>query len=195
MFQGDLFEVTFPSLFVFPDAKDLSAVFRITKSPYGPTDTYFFPADIVMYRMIQQVHFVLPRTYNIFGCTVALPCTVNIVSSGFRHIAYANPATFNIQMRVIRQQLTYRRLTYRNILPPPVANFNSLLTTISSQFSRDVYVTYDFSFTPSYFYPADSRLLIDLEFVKFRHIDKSNPRAVCQTNFNSIIKFCKIKEA
>lgn len=52
MFQGDLFEVTFPSLFVFPDVKDLSAVFRITKSPYGPTDTYFFPADIVMYRMI-----------------------------------------------------------------------------------------------------------------------------------------------
>lgn len=195
MFQGDVFEVTFPSLFVFPDYKDLSAVFRITKSPYGPTDTYFFPADIVMYKMIQQVHFVLPRTYNIFGCTILLPCNVNIVSSGFRHIAYASPTQFDINMRVIRQQLTYRLLTYKNINPPPVATFNSLLATISSQFSRDVYVTYDFSFTPSYFYPANSRILIDLEFVKFRHIDKSNPKAVCSTNFNSIIKFCKINEA
>ena len=195
MYQGDAFEITFPDMFVFPDPKDISAVFRISKSPYTPADEYFFPARVVMYKIIQEVHFFLPKTYNIYGCTNANPCRVNIVTSGFRHASYAAPAPFDITVRVINKLESYQKFTYKDIPAPPVSSFNSLLATISSQFSEDVYVDYDYAFTPSYDYPADSKITIDLDYTKYRHIDKSFPLATCETNFDKWIKYCNIKEA
>lgn len=195
IYQGDAFEITFPDMFVFPEPEDVSAVFRISKWPHTPADEYFFPAEVVMYKIIQQVHFFLPKTYNIYGCTNARPCSVNIVTSGFRHASFANPTPFDITVRVINKLESYQKFTYKNIPSPPVSSFNSLLATISSQFSENVYVDYGFSFTPSYTYPADSKIMIDMDYTKYRHIDKSYPKATCTTNFDDILKYCYIKEA
>lgn len=53
IYQGDAFEITFPDMFVFPNASDISAVFRISKYPYNSDDEYFFPAEVVLYNITQ----------------------------------------------------------------------------------------------------------------------------------------------
>jgi hypothetical protein len=107
IYQGDAFEFKFPDMFVFPDAADVSAVFRVSIPPHTPADEYFFPANVVMYSITNEVHFFLPPTYNIYGCTTANPCKVNIVTSGFRHASYASPVPFDISVRVVRLLRSY----------------------------------------------------------------------------------------
>lgn len=74
-------------------------------------------------------------------------------------------------------------------------SFNSILATISSQFSENIYVRYDFYFSPSYDYPAGTKIEVVMDWTKYRQIDKSNPPAECHTNFQNITGQCIISEA
>lgn len=195
IYQFDTFEVTFPSMFEFPAPEAISAVFKIQTSPYGPANEYFFDANTILYPSISEVHFMLPKGSNIYGCTNAKPCKVYIIASGFRHASYADSNPFQLDMRVVSKLKTVQKLTYNNIASPGVAAFNSLFLTTSSQFSEDVYVDYKFAFTPSYHYPTDTKIAITLENNKFRHINKSYPPAKCVTNFDEYLKSCTILEA
>lgn len=59
--------------------------------------------------------------------------------------------------------------------------------TVSSKFAGDVYVNYEFSFTPSYRVPAGSKISISLPNrgdLNYLHIGNSNPPAECITNIN-----------
>ena len=198
IYQNDLFEIYFPAAFEFPpNQSDVSAVFQIVVPQAGATPAleYFFDVNTHIYHDINLAHFTIPKGKNIYGCTNARPCQVSMITNGFRHISYADPTPFDIGLRIISQQVEYRIRTWINIPAPIVAPFNSQILTVSSLFSEDVYVTYTFFFTPSYHYPTDTIIRLTMEYSKYRHIDKSFPKAQCTTNFPDITKSCIISEA
>jgi hypothetical protein len=194
LYQYDHIEVTFPNMIILPEVSEISAVFRVTPvniliPPYNVA------AEVIVYKNINRVNFMIPRTLSIFGCTVPQPCNVEIATAGFRHAPYVVPTTLNFFLRITNKQQVIARSLYNQVPPPVVAPFNSILVTMNSQFSEDIYVTYDFSFTPSYFYPSGSTIVIALSPVYFSHIDKSNPPAQCETNFAAITSNCVIGSA
>jgi hypothetical protein len=194
LYQYDHIEVTFPNMIILPEVTEISAVFKVTPvniliPPYNVA------ADIVVYKNINRVNFIIPRTLAIYGCTLAQACNVQIATAGFRHAPYVVPGTLTFFVRITNKQQVIARSSYNQVPPPIVAPFNSILVTMNSQFSEDIYVKYDFSFTPSYFYPAGSTIVITLSPVYFSHIDKSNPPAECETNFASITSNCVIGTA
>lgn len=193
LFQYDVIEVTFPSMMILPSAEDVSAVFYVVNG----ANTYYVSCDIVIYPLLNRVNFIIPRSYSIYGCTTTVICTVSIKTAGFRHVPYelAAPGYLTFTVRVINKKQAVQLVQYNQVAAPPRSKFNSLLVTMSSQFSRDIYVTYQFNFSPSYLYPSGSKVLITLETVKYRHIDKSNPPAACTTNFQNVTLSCVISEA
>ena len=100
LYQYDTFEVTMPTMMILPKAEDISAVFRVT-----PTNAAILPynvaATVVVYPIINRVNFIIQRSASIYGCTVALPCNIDILTAGFRHIPYATSANLEMTIRVI----------------------------------------------------------------------------------------------
>lgn len=194
LIQYDTIEVTFPSIMELPSVSDISAVFKVVPSNVAIVP-YSVAATVVVYPTISRVNFIVPRAQTIYGCTTAKPCAVTIATAGFRHLPYATPAAFTVTTRTLSKQQVVQWLDYTQVPAPVVAPYNSLLLTISSQFSGDVYVTYQFYFSPSYKYPSGSTIIATMNPTLYRQIDKSNPPAVCSTNFANITASCVITEA
>ena len=195
LYQQDTVEVLCPTMMILPEASDISAVFKVTPHALTGVAPYTVVADVVVYKVLNRVNFILPRSASIYSCTTTRPCTVNIVAAGFRHVPYEIATTLTYEVRIISKKTVFQNFRYTQIPPPTVGPFNSILAMMSSQFSEDIYVKYDFMISPSYNYPAGSKVVIDLDWPKYRHIDKSNPPATCYTNFASITATCIISEA
>ena len=191
LFEGDLIEVTYPTEFKFPNADEVSAVIKVVNA----NGTRFATAVTYVYSIVNKIHYILPKQFNIVGCTGGNPCVVTVITTGLRNAAYSFAAPYVLYVKVLSQKITFDKLIFNNLTPPAPAAFNSMLCTISSQFSEDINVTYTFDFVPSYNYYSGSLIRLTMNNGLFNHIDKSSPAVICKTNFDDLVDSCQVLEA
>jgi hypothetical protein len=82
--------------------------------------------------------------------------------SQLRNAAYEFLATYSIRIDTYNPstRLIIRSYWFRPLPPPTVASFVTLSFSLSKYFADERYVTYTYSFTPSYRVPAGSLIKI-----------------------------------
>lgn len=85
--------------------------------------------------LINEMHFEVPSSITIAGSG---PKT--LIVSGVRNQAYADTANYTVTLTLIKGSMRNDIIQYKNNTPAVVATPNSLVMTLSSYFSGDVYV-------------------------------------------------------
>jgi hypothetical protein len=115
--------------------------------------------------------------------------------SQLRHAAYSFTTPYSIHYVAMKTHYRTFECDIVNLPPPTVAPPISLLMSTTSTFSADVYVTYNFSFTPSYFVPKGSKIKIDLPArgsLNYNHLGSSTPPAICSISDDTLLDPCVI---
>ncbi len=82
-----------------------------------------------------------------------------------RHAAYSFPTNYDLYVRIIKKTKNFKKIRYNNITPPSVSQFNSLVVTHTSNFSKDINVKYVFEFIPSYDFFIDTIIFLKMNTV------------------------------
>ncbi|CAD8140771.1 unnamed protein product [Paramecium octaurelia] len=174
---GDQVILTFPVEFEFPSESNgaISALWNQIQM------------STIVYPLTREIYFTFPTGTTITGCTNTLKI------SQLRGPAYEFSTAYNIRMRIVKSQ--YRRVDciISGITPPNVATPSTQSMLLSSYFAGDIFVDYDFKFSPSYKIPAGGT--IDITFpnrglLNYNHVTSSTPPAVCSLLNSVYITSC-----
>jgi len=179
---GDILKLKLPSpQYNIPDDGSISAVMDgVQLRPYVYSDS-----------RVNEIHFEVPTGKYIYSIgSPGRPDTKLLSVSQLRGMAYADDNFYSIQIWIIRNAIKTAEIRYENINPATPSDFNSLSLVLSSYFSGDVFVSYNFSIVPSYNIPKGSIFTINLPSPQYDYLFNSQPQMICSLISSTLLKDC-----
>ena len=177
---GDVFKFIFPTpQFDLPVDGSLSAVVDgVQLIPYVYED-----------KRINEIHFEIPTGYGMTSNSTFAETKIIKVSQ-LLNMAYAASANYQIELWVIKSGRRVEHVYYSGLPPATASAPNSLSLVLSSLFSGDVYVTYNFTIVPSYTVPAGSTFTINLPSPQYDYLYSSSPSMICSLLSSAYLTNC-----
>lgn len=142
------------------------------------------PLTTWMYETTNQIFFRVETSMPCGVWTGATYVYYPLKLTQLRNAAYAFLSTYEIRIDTYStSRVIIRSYFFRPLPAPSVASFVSLSLSLSKYFADERYVTYTYSFTPSYKIPQNSVVTITLPartgVLEFPSFGAASPQEVC----------------